>query len=216
MQSGGWGRDRARHSGEDRLVVLAVGVDHLSLTDIGRKRHPADAIQQGIRLLGRLGSRRPYSVRLGGYKHDPNVFVPLGIERGHGLAGKKPSARLAHQTPQPLARGLQEQPFPVATRTGAETDQARRHDARVVQHQAIPSDKDLGQIANVPVGERLRGAIDDQQPGIGPVGNGKLGDQCPRQFVVVLVDLRHARQTSFTRGSQPSISRPSIPRQGIS
>ena len=73
----------------------------------------------------------------------------------------------------------------------AATQQPGGHHLRVVQHQAIPRPKDLGQIANVVMCERLLAAIDDQQPGIDPRGDRLLGDQVPRQFVVVLIEFAH-------------------------
>ena len=71
------------------------------------------------------------------------------------------------------------------------TQQPGGHHPRVVQHQAIPGPKDLGQIANMVMRERLLTAIDDQQASIDPRGGWLLGNQVPRQFIVVLIEFAH-------------------------
>ena len=76
----------------------------------------------------------------------------------------------------------------------AATEQPGRHDSRVIQYEAIPRPKDLGQIANVVMCQRLLAAINDQQPGINPRGNWLLGDQVPRQFIVILIELAHCNR----------------------
>ena len=73
----------------------------------------------------------------------------------------------------------------------AAAQQPGGHHPRIVQHKAIPGPKDLGQIANVMMRQRLLAAIDDQQAGIDPRGDRLLGDQVPRQFVVVLIEFAH-------------------------
>ena len=120
-----------------------------------------------------------------------NVVLPLGVGESNRLVGHELSPRLAEDSPQAAFPHLQEEPLPVSAGAVAATQQPGGHDLRIVQHEAIAGPKDLGQIANVVMRERLLAAIDDQQAGIDPRGGRLLGDQVPRQFVVVLIEFAH-------------------------
>ena len=79
----------------------------------------------------------------------------------------------------------------MSARTLAATQQPGGHHPRIIQHEAVAGPKDLRQVANVMMRQRLLAAINDQQAGIDPRGGRLLGDQVPRQFVVVLIEVAH-------------------------
>ena len=191
VQAGGRRGDGPGPAGVDRLIMLAVGLVHLALADVGRQGDTPNTPQQGEGLLVALGTHNPTAIGLLDAQAELNVVLPLGIGKSNRLVGHELSPRLAEDTPKAASSHLQEEALPVATRALATAQQPGGHHARVVQHKAIPGPKDLGQIANVVMRQRLLAAIDDQQAGIDPRGGRLLGDQVPRQFVVVLIELAH-------------------------
>jgi len=91
--------------------------------------------------------------------------------------------------------------------------QPGRHDPRIVDDQAIASTEDPGQVANVPVLDRLTLAIDDQQTGVRSAGDRGLRDQVFWQIVVVCVQFRHGIVPSLgprvrKRGARPLVGCP--------
>ena len=88
VQSGRGGRHRPRIPRIDRLVMLAVGLDHLAFADVRRQGDPADPFQQRKGLLVRLRARQS-NCRRPAWPPSRNEMSsgPGGVEQDDRLAG---------------------------------------------------------------------------------------------------------------------------------
>ena len=138
VQPGGRRGDRPGPAGVDRLILPAIGLDHLALADVGRQGHAADSFQEGEGLFVALRADDPTAVALLDGQLKADIVLPPGhsIRRIH-LAGHEFSAGLAEHSPHAALPGFQKQPLPMATRALAAAKKPGRHDLRVVEHEAV-------------------------------------------------------------------------------
>ena len=197
MEPGRRGRGRAARAGEDRLIPLDVSGRLVAAPDVAWQRHAASPHEHRF---GRLIARRSCEPRAAAgpaHEREFRCVAARAIDEHDPLAESRPTAGLREHPPTArlftLPLHLQKKPLPAAARGGPAAHQPGGHHAGVVDHDQVAGGEQVGQVANLPVLERAGAAAGDEQPGRRPVGQRLLGDEFPRQVVVVEVGVGHAQ-----------------------
>ncbi len=109
-----------------------------------------------------LRTHDPTAVGLLRAETEFDVVLALGIDQANGLVHREFAPRFAQDSPKAALPRLQEETLPMAAGALAASQQSGRHYAGIVKHQAIAGPKNLRQVANMVMGQRLLAAIDDQ------------------------------------------------------
>jgi hypothetical protein len=134
----------------------------------------------------------------------------LAVPRGRGILDPDPEPRghrdlgARGQTASGTKQGLPE----VRATTADEEDlglaparacpqEACGKDAAAVENQEVPGGEEVGELVKAVVGQLATRTIEDEELRGGPVGERLLGDQLPRQRVVVGVDGEVAQNSFF-------------------
>ena len=88
-----------------------------------------------------------------------------------------------------------QQAFDGAAGGNAAAQQARRKDARVVDHQEVAGRQAVGQLREAAVRDGARYPIEVKQPRRASVGGRLLGDQAGRQVEVEVADVHPQKQS---------------------
>ena len=94
---------------------------------------------------------------------------------------------------KPFVAGFQKKPFPTSAGLGAKSHEPGRNDFRFVQHQTVAGSQNFGQIAYMPMIQRVTLAIDHQQPGIDPRDRRLLRNQVLRKIIIISIEFTHLR-----------------------
>ena len=189
VQPGSRRGDRPGPAGVDRLILAYDRprpfrpCGYTAATGPGPTRSSS-----GKRLFVALRADDPACIGLFGGQLDADVVLPLGVRQADPFAGSEMPAGLAQDSPHASFADFEEQALPMAAGAFAAAEQPGGNDLRVIQNQAIAGAQQFRQIADVVVRQRLALAVDDQQSSIDARRHRLLGNQMPRQFIVVLVD----------------------------
>jgi hypothetical protein len=117
-------------------------------------------------------------------------------------AGLHLLARVHQRLPTVVVQPPQQQALDLPAGGVAMADQARRHDARVVQREKVAGSEQVGQVGNHAVGPRAPRAIDDEQARAAPDRRRLLRDQVLGQVEVEIGEAHGATPACRTRSAR--------------
>lgn len=204
VQASGRRRGRATRTGKDGLVPIDITGLLGAASDVARQRYAAHAGEHF--LSGRIFKRlcQPRSTAGPARERELCRITPVAIDEHDPFADGRAASRLGQQPPGPcrvtMPLDFKKKPLPRPTGRGPSADEPRRHHPRVIHDDEIIRREQVGQVADLAVRERTIHAPDDQESRGGPVSQRLLGDQFPREFVVVEVRVGHARDRTIKSG----------------
>ncbi|MFM1903291.1 MAG: hypothetical protein RLZZ440_1191, partial [Planctomycetota bacterium] len=176
-------------------------------TDVTRQRHPAGPHQERLDRLVASGPHEPCSALGPAFEYELGRVAAGPIHEHDPFACDRSAPGLRQDPPGsglwPVRLDRKEEPLPLPSRGGPSTDKPRGHDPGVVDHEQIAGREQVGQIPHLPVLDRLFPPPHDEEPRGRPISEWPLGDQFPRQVVVVEIGVAHEQQCT-QKGEAPS------------
>ena len=170
-----------------------VSTHHLAFADVGRQGDPAYPIEQ---------ARKASSSESGAAIQLPSACFAASRAKRRRFRGVERKSPLPASAGRGSCRGsatiLPAWPagtaLPSVPPCGPADPKARRNHPRVVQRQTIPALQKFPQISDMMMGKRTLATINNQRRAFVRDDARRLGNQLPRQVVVVLVNFAHRRQ----------------------
>jgi hypothetical protein len=183
--------------GKHGLIPVEITLCFLTAADVARQRHPAHLLEDLRRRSGGIGHGKPCAAAGAADQLEREGIMAGAVDEDHALTDRGPAARVGENSPDaPLRLGLQEKTLPLSTRGRPAADEPRGDDPRVVDDDEVARFQQVGQVADVPMGERAVAPPHDEQPRGIPAIEGLLRDQFRWQFVVVEVGVGHPQIVS--------------------
>ncbi len=156
MQAGRGCRHGAGLAGINRLIALAIGINHVAVANVMRQRHAPYGVEKRERFLqfraARLWADEPSAARLLGQQPQRADLAASRVDQSNGFPRRNRPRALARMRQLPASSAARNSPSQRPPVAASRADQAGRHHARIVEHQRIARPQQVGQISNMMMG----------------------------------------------------------------